>query len=167
MHLCEKVHAYEFVPSKTRNPGLNIKCHYYDSLIPEVIHQSTSNNKSSSTSKLNHRIWLENNKRCDVYGFERWHPMTNEKNVLYRMNSGSDTDVFIKGVVTLPGFNSVECWSFLFGLNLIILMFSNEFSIYIYAYLWFCVHQPRLVFRTTALDLTSSVVWIFVSFASS
>jgi hypothetical protein len=84
LHMCDTVHAFEFVPSKTRNPGLSVRCRYYQPI---------------------HRMMRvsEGNKTCDVYGSGRWHPMSAEKSILYQLNVGSDDEVFGEGYLTLPG----------------------------------------------------------------
>ncbi|XP_029437618.1 beta-galactoside alpha-2,6-sialyltransferase 1-like [Rhinatrema bivittatum] len=75
MSLCERVHIYEYLPSR-RQTDL---CHYYERFQDAA---------------------------CTLGAY---HPLLFEKNLVKRINQGSDLDIFHSGKVTVPGFQVLNC----------------------------------------------------------
>lgn len=57
-------------------------------------------------TKRCHYFDIHENSACTFGG---WHPLASEKMLALSMNAGTDSDIFVTGVVRIKGISSLEC----------------------------------------------------------
>lgn len=126
MHICDKISAFEFIPSIRNIDGVSV-CHYDDvgQINGSVFESPTPTNKeahghvernimtsitaASTTEPRRIDIGAVPLTYCDNFGTKRWHPVEAERAMIYMLNTASNEDVFIDGLVTVEGFSKSKC----------------------------------------------------------